>query len=197
MISIEMRALPGHRTLDSWSSDCNNPRSNQSWTESIPTEVVGGGLSLQASTYASRLVGTHRESRFFGGWRSGVSLGLVAAILVFIVNLSVAVWTSTRHITAAGTTTVFEGDCAKARHISLWAHPFINILSTLLLGASNNALQCITSPTREEVEAAHAEDKWMDIGVPSIGNVFRIAGYRRLLWVCLALSSIPLHLLYV
>ena len=37
----------------------------------------------------------------------------------------------------------------------------------------------------------------MDIGVPSIRNLFRIKGERTLLWIAIGITSIPLHLLYV
>ncbi|PUU76464.1 hypothetical protein B9Z19DRAFT_1052015 [Tuber borchii] len=36
----------------------------------------------------------------------------------------------------------------------------------------------------------------MDIGVPSVRNLFRIKAERRLLWIAIGITSIPLHLLY-
>ncbi|PUU76453.1 hypothetical protein B9Z19DRAFT_1149369 [Tuber borchii] len=36
----------------------------------------------------------------------------------------------------------------------------------------------------------------MDIGVPSIRNLFRIKAERALLWIAIGITSIPLHLLY-
>ena len=37
----------------------------------------------------------------------------------------------------------------------------------------------------------------MDIGVPSIRNLFRIKAERTVLWIAIRITSIPLHLLYV
>ncbi|CUS09941.1 unnamed protein product, partial [Tuber aestivum] len=34
----------------------------------------------------------------------------------------------------------------------------------------------------------------MDIGVPSVRNLFRIKQERALLWIAIGITSIPLHL---
>lgn len=73
----------------------------------------------------------------------------------------------------------------------------INILSTILLGASNYCMQRISAPTRKDIDSARAQGKMVDIGVLSIRNLLRIGGKRRILYTVLTLSSLPLHLLYV
>jgi len=73
----------------------------------------------------------------------------------------------------------------------------INILSTLLLSASNYCMQCMSAPTRKEVDEAHAGRKWLDIGIQSLRNVSKIEKKRGVLYCLLAFSSIPLHLLQV
>ncbi|MCJ1458534.1 hypothetical protein MMC28_008907, partial [Mycoblastus sanguinarius] len=67
---------------------------------------------------------------------------------------------------------------------------------TLLVGASNYSMQCLSSPTRGEINKAHNQKIWLDIGVPSFRNLRRLSFYRITLWWLLAVSSIPLHLLY-
>ncbi|KAH7392189.1 hypothetical protein DE146DRAFT_661877 [Phaeosphaeria sp. MPI-PUGE-AT-0046c] len=57
-------------------------------------------------------------------------------------------------------------------------------------------MQCMTAPTRGEVDRAHAARRWLDIGVPSFRNLRRIGRDRLVLWLLLGLSSLPLHLLY-
>ena len=96
-----------------------------------------------------------------------------------------------------GIGTLYEGSCDKSRTIGLWLHLGINALSTLLLSGSNYTQQCLAAPTRSEIDAAHARRRWMDIGVPSVRNLFRIKCERRWLWIAIGLTSIPLHLLYV
>lgn len=57
-------------------------------------------------------------------------------------------------------------------------------------------MQCLSSPTRSEIDKAHGQGIWLDIGVPSIRNLRRLSTTRIVLWWLLAISSIPLHLLY-
>ena len=57
-------------------------------------------------------------------------------------------------------------------------------------------MQCLSSPTRSEIDKAHSQGIWLDIGVPSVRNLRRLSKTRIVLWWLLAISSIPLHLLY-
>ena len=57
-------------------------------------------------------------------------------------------------------------------------------------------MPCLASPTREEVDRAHRQNRWLDIGVPSIRNLTRISPHRKVLWWLLVISGVPLHLLY-
>jgi hypothetical protein len=68
-------------------------------------------------------------------------------------------------------------------------------LSTVLLSGSNYCMQCLSAPSREEVNAAHAKGKWLDIGIPSVHNLKSISMKKVGLWWCLGLSSVPLHLM--
>lgn len=96
-----------------------------------------------------------------------------------------------------GDGTITEGTCSRIKNLSLWLHLAINILGTVLLAASNYCMQILSAPTRGEVDKAHQKKKWLDIGVPSIRNLFEIKKRRAYLWLFLGLSSIPLHLLLV
>ena len=57
-------------------------------------------------------------------------------------------------------------------------------------------MQCLSSPTRSEIDKAHGQGVWLDIGVPSVRNLRRLSTTRIVLWYLLAISSIPLHFLY-
>ncbi|KAJ9636341.1 hypothetical protein H2199_008016 [Coniosporium tulheliwenetii] len=75
-------------------------------------------------------------------------------------------------------------------------HVLINILSTIMLTASNYCMQLLSAPTRDEVARAHRHGQGLDIGIISLRNLRYISKRRTALWLSLALSSIPLHLLY-
>ena len=57
-------------------------------------------------------------------------------------------------------------------------------------------MQRLSTPTRTEVDLAHAKRNWLDIGVPSPKNLGYIQRSRAALWLVLAVSSLPLHLFY-
>jgi hypothetical protein len=90
--------------------------------------------------------------------------------------------------------TLFQGGCEKAQKINTLAHIGINLLSTIILASSNYAMQCLSAPTRTELDRAHARTMWLDIGILSFRNLSRIGSVRVVFWLLLAISSIPLHL---
>ncbi|KAF2112162.1 hypothetical protein BDV96DRAFT_581263 [Lophiotrema nucula] len=75
-------------------------------------------------------------------------------------------------------------------------HVFINIMSTLLLSASNYTMQVLSAPTRTACVKAHRDNRWLDVGIPSFRNLGYITMKKRLLWALLFSSSIPLHLFW-
>lgn len=160
-------------------------------------------LGASESTFAPSITATERNrgckkaGRFnFNGWRAGVKICASTAATVLIANVGLTIWASTKNGLVDGLATIHEGSCQEAKDLSLWLHLLINVLSTILLAASNYCMQILSSPTREEVDQAHASQIWLDIGVPSVRNLRHIAGRRIFLWWLLAFSGIPLHLLY-
>ena len=129
------------------------------------------------------------------GWRVSILLCTLIAFFTFLVNLALAIWASSKGL-EGGVATIQSGDCNTTKKLDLWLHLVINLLSTMLLGASNYTMQCLSSPTRDEIDKAHRQRIIVDIGIPSIRNLKRISWGKIVLWWLIALSSIPLHLLY-
>lgn len=96
-----------------------------------------------------------------------------------------------------GLVTLYQGDCNTVRRWDGIVHGLINILSTLLLSASNLTLQLMAAPTRREVDKAHSKGVWLDIGVPSFRNLLHLPMKNRIMWLLLAISSLPIHFLWV
>jgi hypothetical protein len=141
---------------------------------------------------------THWWKRKPRGWRFGVLTGTTLAFLTFIINAAVSGATAARKETvrySGSGKALYEGDCDKVRGVNICIHLIINLLSTVLLSASNYGMQCLSAPTRAEVDEAHSKGVWLNIGVLSVRNIGRISGKRVFLWFTLALSSLPLHLL--
>lgn len=138
----------------------------------------------------------HRRAKTFKAWwtrRKTVLLNAcIVATLVLLANSIGTIVMFQRH----GDLRVFKGHCLTSSHINLGAHMVINILSSMLLGVSNLCMQLLSAPTRAEVDAAHREKQWLDIGVLSIRNLRSIAWPRRIAWGILALASLPIHVVY-
>ena len=136
---------------------------------------------------------------WYTGWHTGVLACATSVVVVLFINIGLTIYAATNpeYKMERGIGTLYSGSCEKSRTIGLWLHLGINALSTVLLSGSNYTQQCLAAPTRSEIDTAHARIRWMDIGVPSIRNLFRIKAERTLLWIAIGITSIPLHLLYV
>ena len=160
------------------------------------------GLSTQDPEFAqerSKSFSSIWKPVWYTGWHTGVLASATSVVAVLIINVSLTIYVATNpeYRMEYSIRTLYRGSCDKSRTIGLWLHLVINTLSTLLLSGSNYTQQCLAAPTRREIDATHAKRRWMDIGVPSVRNLFRIKLERRFLWIVIGLTSIPLHLLYV
>ena len=140
--------------------------------------------------------GSGRGWKRFQGWRMGATLSAIGAATILLFNIILTIAASARSPGHGGLVNIQEGSCSESDRLDFWLHLLINALSTILLAASNYCMQCLSSPTRKDIDKAHAQHRWLDIGVQSFRNLGSISGYRLCLWWLLALSSIPLHLLY-
>lgn len=131
----------------------------------------------------------------FTGWRRGSLLTAFVVLASLILNICMAVWIHNSAEFLSGIGILFRGECDKVSQYNMWAHIGINAISTLLLSASNYAMQCFAAPTRADIDRAHQVGKWLDIGVPSLRNLRHIPKWKPLLWWMLALSSLPIYLL--
>ena len=140
-----------------------------------------------------------RRPKYTTGWRFGVAACCCSAVAVFVTNLTIFLWAESKNGFAGfnddGKHTLYHGSCETTRKLNIGVHLLINVLSTILLSASNYCMQCMSAPTRQEVDRAHAEKKWLDIGVQSLRNLRKIDRKRAMLYLLLGFSSLPLHLL--
>jgi hypothetical protein len=130
------------------------------------------------------------------GWRFTIFMGSILALVVFLFNLIGTMVIGTKSTASVDKGRIlFDGNCEKVRTLGIFVHLIINVMGTILLSASNFAMQCLSAPTRDEVDMQHAVRKWMDIGVLSVRNIRRIGKRRAIMWAVLGISSLPLHLL--
>lgn len=131
----------------------------------------------------------------FHGWRMGVLIGSFASSLVLCGNIGLLIFGSLRNGYENDFTVLSTGSVDEMSWWSSAIHIVINALSTILLAASNYTMQVLSSPTRGDIDRAHAAHHWLDIGVLSVRNFGFIPKRRRVLSIILVFSSIPIHLL--
>ena len=118
----------------------------------------------------------------------------VTSIVLFI-NIALTILASVAYPEHEGLRILFEGQCSKVSNLDKALHVIINMLSVLLLTASNYTMQYLSSPTRKDLDRAHSKGQWLDVGVPTMRNLTKIDIRRSLTWFLLALTSVPLAIL--
>lgn len=128
-------------------------------------------------------------------WHTWVLVCAGGAGLTFCFNIALIILASASGL-KDGVGTIKKGDCRDIKKSELWLHLGINVLSTMLLGGSNYTMQCLTAPAREEINKSHRSRVSLDIGILSLKKLMRASKRKVILWGFLAVSSVPLHLLY-
>jgi len=181
--------LPPQRTSMAYQIIANRDELSKnlppSFTETAPTEEQNSFKSAK---------------RWFGDsistWRATSSIGCGIATFVFVFNVIILIWACATSEIIDGIAIVYRGTLLKSRTIGVTAHLVINILSSLILVSSNKCVQYLSSPTRRDVNKAHAHRSWVDIGIRSLRNFKAVRGWRMWVSILLAVSSLPLHLMY-
>jgi hypothetical protein len=115
--------------------------------------------------------------------------------VILIANFATTLYAISKYGSQDGVGLIYQGSCDTVKTLSLWIHLVINLLGTGMLGASNYCMQLQAAPTRANIDAAHARGRSLDIGVPSLRNLRHLGPKRIFIWLLLALSSVPVHLL--
>jgi hypothetical protein len=181
--------------FDPFLIDCGDDACSS--TKSLPaTNISKTGTDMYKDTRHQRGRSQYRGFLDARRWRFGLHAGLYASAIVLLSNVSLLlVGVISRDDTFKGISTVAKGEMRRITTMTTAYHVLINVLSTILLTSTNYAMQILCAPTRHEVEKAHASGHWLDIGIMSIHNLRHIDRKRVIVWVLLALSSVPLHLL--
>lgn len=135
-------------------------------------------------------------------WVTGVLLFAFAAAIVLFLNVVLTIIAASIAYSKAGdqeftSATLYRGKCSTSKNWVRGLLFLINVLSTIMLAASNYCMQCLSAPSRKIVDNAHTQQKWLDIGVPSMKNLCFVGWRRCILWILLLISSLPIHLMFV
>lgn len=128
-------------------------------------------------------------------WKSRCSIATIFMGSVLIVYIVFMIWASQRSKGSSDINTVYEGSCSTVNAANLGLHILINIMGMVVSMASACALYVLSSPTRNEVDEAHARGNSFDIGVLSLRNLKSFK--KKILFGLLMISSLPIYLLSV
>jgi hypothetical protein len=166
-----------------------------------PMDITYGSIKL-LSPWFPQIDPENDRAKTFSAWKSrrGVVLwtAFSTTFLVFALNivLTALSWTLLSNDSPDEyLRNLYTGECEYVKVASVMTHLIINILSTLMLSASNLCMQLIAAPSRKDIDIAHSKGIWLDIGVPSVRNWKHIPGKRRTFWAILVISSLPIHFL--
>lgn len=125
-----------------------------------------------------------------------IQLSLTASVA--ILNMVIWIWAAATHdVDPRGVGTLFMGDCSDTTTANRVSHLLLNALSTLFMGGASYCMQVLVAPSRADLETAHAVGDWLEIGVMSFKNLFKLRPWKVSLWLALGAISTVLHLVYV
>ncbi|KAI9369945.1 hypothetical protein BJX61DRAFT_545098 [Aspergillus egyptiacus] len=171
------------------------------WNSSILSRFTYGRVRIFQST-ENKINDDVNNSEKKSHWIKGVNICAYissAVLLINVVFLIVAATLASKNrdvVDLTGFRVIYDGSCTLSKRWDLVLHLIINILSTTILAASNYTMQALVAPSREEVDKRHKQGKWLDVGTPSIRNLFVVGRYRAFLWFVLLVTATPFHLLY-
>ncbi|CAG8976038.1 hypothetical protein HYALB_00010319, partial [Hymenoscyphus albidus] len=177
--------LPRATTFDSLKTAGENV--SEYWARYV---LLSGKYSSRKSSDSEQEIKKTFFSKY-SGWRGGILIASCATFIVLLLNTTFAIFGLVVSKSEMKVGTLMNGDCGRIGSIDTWLHIIINIAGTCLQAASNFTMQCIGSPTRTEIDSAHARGKYRDIGLQSLRNLTSIR--KKLLYGLLVLSSLPLH----
>jgi len=160
---------------------------------SVDTSSMGVRQHTQRHRWPWRLLSA-------SGWRA-TGYGLTGLLAILIITLISCLLASISKLPQGSaplqeSTVVYEGNCDVSTRNNLLLHFAINAVASGILASSNFFMQVLVAPTREEVDRAHANHTWLEIGVQSFRNIFHVPKRNVLFWLLLSVSTIPLHLFF-
>jgi len=90
---------------------------------------------------------------------------------------------------------LMEGSCANVKKSNIVLLIPINIVATLIISCSNYVMQCMSAPSRRDLDRAHNLGYHVHVGVSPARNNFHNGTIRQLSWWLIGATSIPVHLM--
>jgi hypothetical protein len=133
--------------------------------------------------------------KLISGWRGGVGLNMFLAFLIFVVIVVCLILAVTTDLISAQQTIAVTDKCGKILTLNQGLHGLANVLGVFFVVGANYVAQILVSPTRPELDAAHQNQRWLDIGIPSMRNLGGIAMWRAILSIVIVFIAVGTQVL--
>lgn len=133
---------------------------------------------------------------FCSNWKGTAIIGASIAGTALLLNILVLIWAVAALPKVNGFAIVYTGSDEVVRRIDVAVKLIINIVSTAILLSSSRCTQYLCAPTRKDIDKAHCQGTWLDVGVRSWRNFAATRGWRMWTIIVLLVSSIPIHIIY-
>lgn len=131
------------------------------------------------------------------GWRFGTFMSCILVGIILCFNIAFTIYVLTvKPPSDDGVGELSSGRCHSILSASTKIHILINVCSAVVVAASNYNMQCLSAPTRADIDKAHRRRKHLQIGVQSLKNLRHLQSWKVILWVALLISTLPLHFLW-
>lgn len=130
------------------------------------------------------------------GWRGGVTLNVLLAFTILVAVFVSLILAISKASLFAGESVIFSGSCTIALNINQGLHAAVNVFAVVTIAGANYVFQVLSSPTRAEVDAAHKQRKWLDIGIPSVRNFAHISASRTILAIVILFAALATQVIY-
>lgn len=129
------------------------------------------------------------------GWKGGITLNIIMASVVLLAAVvCIALAASRGLFTGQEPGVIAQGKCSRVSSLSAGLNALVNVLGLVLVAGANYAAQTLASPTRSDVDRAHAKQGWLDIGIPSLRNLAGISKGRAALSASVLVIALGGHL---
>ncbi|CAH0026486.1 unnamed protein product [Clonostachys rhizophaga] len=130
------------------------------------------------------------------GWRAGIVLIIFLGLLILVGTIVCLVLAVINNFLTAEEMAVVTKDCAEIGRIDQGIQAAVNVLSLFFIASATYVSQVLVSPTREEVDAAHAKFSWFDIGIPTLKNFGGISTLRTVLALTAVFLAVGSQIIY-
>ncbi|RSL38930.1 hypothetical protein CEP53_014455 [Fusarium sp. AF-6] len=130
------------------------------------------------------------------GWRGGVAANVLLALLILVASIICLALAAAKGHISTNISSLMEGKSTQVEGIGRGILAVVNIFGIILIAGANYVFQILSSPTRAEVDNAHENREWLDIGIPSVRNLSLISPTRATLSAVILVLAVISQVIY-